>query len=438
MMSDYLIYEKRRKLLADNMQKNSIAIIEASPEKIRNNDSAYRYRQCSNFYYLTGYNKPDAILVVQKMKNTMTSYFYSKKPNKYDSIWTGDLLTCKKISSTFGFDKTDYICNFEKALNSFLKKSDVVYHSLTGSSPVSNMLEKCMFSLERDYRKGTQLPSSQYSIKKIIHKLRLIKTKDEISNIKKACQISADAHINLMKKCEPGISEKQLESQLIFDFGSSNAYEAYTSIVAGGKNACILHYIDNSSTLKSGDLLLTDAACEFKNYASDITRTIPINGKYSTAQKDLYELVLLAQKNAISKCTVGNTLTNIHQAAVKTLSKGLIKLGLIKGDYKAVVKNGAYKKFYMHNTGHWLGLDVHDPSDYMIDEKPIPLQPGMIFTVEPGLYIRPDKSVDKKYHNIGIRIEDDVLITKSGPEVLTSKAPKNIKDIEYIMNSNNE
>jgi len=437
-MSDYLIYEKRRKLLADNMQKNSIAIIEASPEKIRNNDSAYRYRQCSNFYYLTGYNKPDAILVVQKMKNTMTSYFYSKKPNKYDSIWTGDLLTCKKISSTFGFDKTDYICNFEKALNSFLKKSDVVYHSLTGSSPVSNMLEKCMFSLERDYRKGTQLPSSQYSIKKIIHKLRLIKTKDEISNIKKACQISADAHINLMKKCEPGISEKQLESQLIFDFGSSNAYEAYTSIVAGGKNACILHYIDNSSTLKSGDLLLTDAACEFKNYASDITRTIPINGKYTTAQKDLYELVLLAQKNAISKCTVGNTLTNIHQAAVKTLSKGLIKLGLIKGDYKAVVKNGAYKKFYMHNTGHWLGLDVHDPSDYMIDEKPIPLQPGMIFTVEPGLYIRPDKSVDKKYHNIGIRIEDDVLITKSGPEVLTSKAPKNIKDIEYIMNSNNE
>ena len=241
-----------------------------------------------------------------------------------------------------------------------------------------------------------------------------------------------------MKKCKPGISEKQLESQLIFDFGSSNASEAYTSIVAGGKNACILHYIDNSSTLKSGDLLLTDAACEFKNYASDITRTIPINGKYSTAQKDLYELVLLAQKNAISKCIAGNTLADIHQAAVKTLSKGLIKLGLIKGDYKTVIKKEVYKKFYMHNTGHWLGLDVHDPSDYMINEKPIPLQPGMIFTVEPGLYIRPDKSVDKKYHNIGIRIEDDVLITKSSPEVLTSKAPKNIRDIEDIMNSNNE
>ncbi len=437
-MTDYLIYEKRRKLLASNMHENSIAIIEASPEKIRNNDSTYRYRQCSNFYYLTGYNKSGAILVVQKKTNNVISHFYSKKPNKYDSVWTGDLLTCKKIASTFGFDKTNYLDNFEKNLNLFLEKSDIVYHSLTKSSPASNTLEKCMLNLERDYRKGTQLPSSQYSLKKIIHKLSLIKTKDEISNIKKACQISADAHINLMKKCKPGISEKQLESQLIFDFGSSNASEAYTSIVAGGKNACILHYIDNSSTLKSGDLLLTDAACEFKNYASDITRTIPINGKYSTAQKDLYELVLLAQKNAISKCIAGNTLADIHQAAVKTLSKGLIKLGLIKGDYKTVIKKEVYKKFYMHNTGHWLGLDVHDPSDYMIDEKPIPLQPGMIFTVEPGLYIRPDKSVDKKYHNIGIRIEDDVLITKSSPEVLTSKAPKNIRDIEDIMNSNNE
>ena len=437
-MTDYLIYEQRRKMLAKNMQKNSIAIVEASPEKIRNNDSTYRYRQCSNFYYLTGYNKPGAILVVQKKKNNQISYFYSKKPNKYDSVWTGDLLTCKKISTTFGFGKTDYIDNFEKALYIFLKQSDIIYHSLTKSSSAYNILEKCMFSLERDYRKGTQLPSSQHSVKKIIHKLRLIKGKDEIKTIKKACLISAGAHINLMKKCKPDISEKQLESQLIYDFGSSNASEAYTSIVAGGKNACVLHYTDNASMLKNGDLLLTDAACEFKNYASDITRTIPINGRFSNAQKDLYELVLLAQKNAISKCLAGNTLRDIHQVAVKTLSKGLIKLGLIKGEYKTVIKNEVYKKFYMHNTGHWLGLDVHDPCDYMIDEKPILLQPGMIFTVEPGLYVRPDKSVDKKYHNIGIRIEDDVLITKNGPEVLTSKAPKNIKDIENIMNSKNE
>ena len=437
-MIDQSIYVKRRQQVAKFMQDDSIAIIDAAPEAIRNNDSAYRYRQCSNFYYLTGYNKPDAILIIHKNKRKSFSHFFSKKPNKHDSIWTGELYTNKKILSTYGFGKSYYLDNFSKELMLLLKKSCAIYHSLNKISYAFHVLDDCMNNLEKDYRKGTELPSSQYSLKKIIHRLRLIKSKNEILLIKKACAISADAHINLMKKCKPDITEKQLESQLIYDFGSKNATEAYSSIVAGGKNACTLHYIDNSCILRNGDLLLTDAACEYQNYASDITRTIPVNGKFTSTQKMVYELVLKAQTKAISKCTVGNTLNVVHKAAVKELSIGLINLGLLKNKYSAVIENELYKKFYMHNTGHWMGLDVHDPCDYMINEKPITLQPGMIFTVEPGIYIRPEKGIDKKFHNIGIRIEDDVLITKSGPKVLTSAAPKKIEDIESIMNYGKE
>ena len=437
-MTDCSIYKNRRKQLLKHMKPNSIAIIEASSEKIRNNDSAYRYRQCSDFYYLTGYNRPDAVLLIHKNKNMSISQFYSKRPNKHDSVWTGDLWTSKKIARAYGFNKANYLDNFEKDLADKLAISQTIYHSLTKFSVASKAMEKCMNNLEKDYRKGKELPTSQYSLSKITHNMRLIKSKDEISIIKDACSISAKAHINLMKSCKPKISEKQIEAQLIYDFGSNGAVEAYNSIVASGKNSCILHYTENSSILKGGDLLLTDAACEYQNYASDITRTIPINGKFSPPQKTLYELVLLAQEKAIAKCIVGNTLKDVHQTAVKTLSKGLIKIGLLKDNLKLVIKNELYKKFYMHNTGHWMGLDVHDPSDYMINGKPITLKPGMIFTVEPGLYIKADKSVDKIFHNIGIRIEDDILITKNGPEVLTSEAPKSIRDIENLMKFKNE
>ena len=437
-MSKHSIYKKRRELFAQHMQVDSIALIESSPTKIRNNDSTYRYRQCSNFYYLTGYNNPDSVLFIYKNKRSSTSHFFSKKPNKHDSVWSGDLLSSNMISKIYGFDKCGYLEDLAKELNIYLKGSKSVYHSLTKDSPTANILDSCMLKIEQDYRKGVELPSNQFSAKKIIHQLRLIKSEDEISLIKKACSISAQAHKNLMRTCKPNISEKKLESGLIFDFCSNNATEAYTSIVAGGKNACILHYINNCSLLKKGDLLLTDAACEFENYASDITRTIPVNGKFTSSQKLIYSLVLKAQKSAIGKCIVGNTLQDVHNTAVRTLSKGLVDLGLLDKDYKSVIKKELYKKFYMHNTGHWMGLDVHDPSDYIVGKKPISLQTGMIFTVEPGLYIKADKNVDKQFHNIGVRIEDDILITKNGPEVLTAEAPKSIREIEYIMNTSNE
>jgi len=330
-------------------------------------------------------------------------------------------------------DECYYLDEKESILFKHIKKSNVIYHSLDNNSVTKHLMEQEIKNLEKKYRQGSQAPSKIISLNKIIHPMRLIKSNEEIKNIKKACSISVRAHKNLMQKCRPGIKEYELEAELIYEFKKNNCHEAYTSIVAAGKNACILHYINNDSTLQNGDLLLTDAAAEYSNYASDITRTIPINGKFTKAQSQIYELVLKAQLNAIGKCQVNNLWSDIHKEAVKTLSTGLIKLGFIKDTLNEVLKSESYKNFYMHNTGHWLGLDVHDPLDYVDNKSSIRLKAGMVFTVEPGLYIKADRSIPKQFHNIGIRIEDDILVTKKGPVVLTSEAPKTISDIERQM-----
>ena len=436
-MNENIMYRKRIKKLFGLMKDNSIAIIEAAPEKIRNNDSTYRYRQCSNFYYLTGYDKPSAILLIMKKKKKLVTHFFTKKPNKHDAVWTGLLPSSSKIKSLYGFDKCEYIEDFEKHLLLYLENIKTIYHAWDNDSVNKSIFDTCLSKLEERYRSGAEFPSEFFSLKKILHKLRLIKDKDEINLIRAASKISSEAHIAMIKKCKPGLTEKELEAVLLYTFNINDASEAYTSIVASGKNACVLHYIDNTSMLKKGDLLLTDAACEYKNYASDITRTIPVNGKFTADQKLLYNLVLKAQKTAISACIIDNTLQNIHSIAVKIICRGLIELGLINTSFKQAMAQQLYKKFYMHNTGHWLGLDVHDPSEYKEDEELVKLKPGMIFTVEPGLYIRAHKSINKRFHNIGIRIEDDILITKNGPEVLTLKAPKSINEIEYLMSGKN-
>ena len=432
-MKETSIYFKRRKKLARLMQNNSIVILEAATEKTRNNDSLFRYRQCSNFYYLTGYNLPNAVLFIIKKNNKLISHFFTKKPNKHDEVWSGKLDNSSKICKTLSMDKCNYIDNINTHLDFYLKNCLTVCHSLDKFSNLKQLIEDKTESLQKKYRQGAEYPSKIISLNKMLHKIRLIKSSEEISQIKKACDISVRAHKDLMKACRPGLNERQLEAGLIHEFRKSNATEAYTSIVASGKNACTLHYIQNNSTMKDGDLLLTDAAAEYMNYASDLTRTIPVNGKFTDTQKSIYNIVLDAQKNAIKKCKIGNNLANIHTEAIKILTKGLIKLGLLKGKLENIMKKEGYKKFYMHNTGHWMGLDVHDPCEYLEDKKPIKLKAGMIFTVEPGLYIKADNSVPRKFHNIGIRIEDDILITKKGPIILTSGAPKDIDDIERQM-----
>ena len=436
-MIENTVYKKRRKRLFRLMKDSSIVLIESAPEKIRNNDSTYRYRQCSNFYYLTGYNKPSALLVLLKKNKKLITHFFTKKPNKHDEVWIGQLPTSAKTKNLYGFDKCSYLNDLEKYLMLYLENIKTIYHAWGDDTVSKSIFDSCLHKLSEKYRSGTEVPSEFFSLKKIVHKLRLIKDKSEINLIRTAGKISSLAHIEMIKKCKPGLTERELEAVLLYNFNINDASEAYTSIVASGKNACILHYIDNSSVLMNGDLLLTDAACEYKNYASDITRTIPVNGKFTEDQKLLYNLVLKAQQKAITACVIGNTLQYVHMVAVKVICKGLIDLGLINESYKKAMDEELYKKFYMHNTGHWLGLDVHDPSEYKENKELIKLEPGMIFTVEPGLYIRPHKSINKRFHDIGIRIEDDILITKNGPEVLTLKVPKSVGEIEYLMSDNN-
>jgi len=430
-------FRKHRRNLAQLLEPKSLAIISSAEEKYRSNDVPYPFRQDSNFYYLTGYDNPNAIIVIVKLtKNTYKEFFFSKEPNELDEIWTGKIPKKSEIKKLFDFENTDYVSHLPTFLEGYLSKVEFVYHSQNKSNVVQEILDEKILKIKKRYRKGLVPPTKFHCIDSLIQKLRLIKDQFEINNIRKSASISVDAHNMLMRKCKPGIYESDIQHFLASRFYESNASEAYPSIVASGENACVLHYTDNNKKLKDKELLLTDAACELNNYTSDITRTIPINGKFSDTQKLIYNIVLNAQIKSLNKCQPNNTLEDIHNEAVKWISKGLINIGLLKGKLTDVIKSKSYLKFYMHGTGHWLGLDVHDPCRYKINDKPILLKPGMIFTVEPGIYIRPSAGVPKKYHNIGIRIEDDVLITKSGCEILTKGTPKTIKEIEEIMSEN--
>ncbi|MED5430540.1 MAG: aminopeptidase P N-terminal domain-containing protein [Pseudomonadota bacterium] len=430
------IYQKRRAKLLGLMEKESVVIIESATEKIRNNDVFYDYRQNSNFFYLTGHDEPDAVLILTKKKGKNFSFFFTKEPSKIQETWTGPIDNAAKLKKKLSVNVCEYLTKIKDMVNDIIQGSDNVYHSLSASSNLYTLVNKSIKSLEKKYRQGAHSPSKIFSLDKILHRMRLIKSQEEIKEIKKACLISVKAHKRLMKNCSPGMTEYQIEAELMHEFHSSDAKEAYPSIVASGKNACILHYTKNNSLLKNGQLLLTDAAAEYKNYASDITRTIPISGKFNKSQKLIYEIVLNAQKKAIKKCVVGNYWSDIHREAVRVLTKGLMDIGLIKGKLADAINKQKYEKFYMHSTGHWLGLDVHDPCEYSDGKKALKLKAGMVFTVEPGIYIKPQKSIPSIFHNIGIRIEDDILITSNGPVVLTSSLPKETNDIERIMSSN--
>ena len=433
-MEESDIYKQRRATIYKSFEDQSIAILVSADEQFRTNDIPYPYRQDSNFYYLTGFNEPNAIFLIHKIdKHNIIEHFFIKKPNDYDEIWTGKLPTKQRVKNLYNFTKVDYREKFLEFLTKYVAQSKVVYHALNKQSEVYQDLEKSIDSIKKKYRSGLVPPTKLISLDSIIQDHRLVKDKYEIAAIKKSAAASSDAHIGLMHYCSSASSERDIQFFLSHQFNLLGGVEAYPSIVASGKNACILHYTKNNSTLKDGDLLLVDAACEIDNYTSDITRTIPINGKFSEAQKDIYEIVLEAQLKAIDKCMPGKTLVDVHNEAVKWITKGLIKLNLIQTTLKYAIQNDLYKEFFMHGTGHWLGIDVHDPCKYNNGDKPIKLSTGMIFTVEPGIYIRPTKKIPVKYHNIGIRIEDDVLITKTGCQVLTHQTPKTISEIETLM-----
>ena len=428
-------HAKRRSRLLKQMGPNSMAILPTATEKIRNRDVHYPFRPDSDFFYMTGFSEPEAVMVLVKEKSKSRFILFCRQRDRDREIWDGHRFGPEGAIEHFDADEAYEIAQLHDKLGEWMSGVDQIYYSLGHDLEFDQVLTQQAESLRSQSRSGVNEPSQFISLSQIIHQLRLVKSASEIKLMQQAANIAAEAHIQAMQACKPGMNEYEIDAELTHCFMKHGSRSpAYPSIVAGGKNACILHYIENNDGLNNGDLLLIDAGAEYENYASDITRTFPVNGKFSSEQRALYDLVLEAQLAAIKKVKPGATYNAHHDAAVRVLTKGLVKLGLLKGDYKQLIKDGAYRDFYMHRTGHWLGMDVHDVGPYKQGHQWIKLRPGMVLTVEPGLYIAPDcKKVAKRWRGIGIRIEDDVVVTRTGNKVLSAAAPKHADNIEAIM-----
>lgn len=417
-----------------DMMGEGVALIPTAPEKVRNRDSHYPYRFDSYFYYLTGFQEPEAVLVLIAGQHPKSVLFCREKDFERE-IWDGFRHGPDNARTEFGFDEAYPISRLDELMPQFLANQDRLFYSLGHSQEWDARVTGWINQVKSQVRSGVHAPSQVVDLHASIDQLRLIKSEHEVDVMRQAANISAGAHRRVMHKVMNGMMEYELEAELLHEFyRHGSRAPAYTSIVAGGANACVLHYVENNARLKDGDLVLIDAGCELEGYASDITRTFPVNGKFSAAQKDVYELVLAAQLAAIEKVHPDAHWNEPHEAALNVLVQGFLDLGLCKGSPEAVLESGDYRRFYMHRTGHWLGLDVHDAGEYrQQDGSWQNLEPGMTLTVEPGCYIRPADDIPEHFWNIGIRIEDDVLVTPQGCDVLTKEAPKIIADIEALM-----
>jgi Xaa-Pro aminopeptidase len=425
----------RRQLMASRMQ-SGVAIIPTAPERVRNRDAHYPYRFDSYFYYLTGFREPEAVLVViaGTEKTPARHILFCREKDKEREIWDGFRYGPEAAKEVFGFDETYPVAQLDELLPKLLTDQLAVYTALGLDSAWDQRIVGWINRVREQARTGVAAPSEIHDCRAILDEMRLIKGTDELQIMQRAADISTQAHQRAMQTTRPGMREYEIEAELLHTFYRHGAQApAYTSIVAGGANACVLHYVENNAELKSGDLILIDAGCELNGYASDITRTFPVNGKFTAVQKDVYQLVLAAQAAAIAQVKPGNSWNDPHQAALHILAQGFIDLGLCQGSVDAVLESEDYKRFYMHRTGHWLGMDVHDAGEYKQQGEWRLLQPGMVLTVEPGCYIRPAENVPEHFWNIGIRIEDDVIVTQTGHELLTDAAPKAIADIEELM-----
>ena len=412
-----------------------IAIIPTAPERIRNRDNDHLYRFDSHFYYLTGFPEPEAVLVVVAgaTPESARSILFCRDRNPERELWDGFRHGPEAAKETFGIDETASIATLEEALPKLIANQQSLYYAPGADAGWDARVMTWLNQVRAQSRTGVTAPNEIRDVRLILDEMRLFKDETELAIMRRAAAISAVAHRRAMQATRPGKSEFEIEAELLYEFRRAGAqYPAYWPIVAGGRNACVLHYRDNQAPLAHGDLLLIDAGCELDGYAADITRTFPVSARFTTAQRDIYELVLAAQAAAIEKVRPGNTWNDPHQAAVQTLARGFVDLGLCEGPVERVIESEDYKRFYMHRTGHWLGLDVHDVGEYMLEGAWRPLAPGMTLTVEPGCYIRPADNVPQPFWNIGVRIEDDVLVTHTGCEVLTSATPKSVSDIEAL------
>lgn len=428
-------YPKRRQQLMQLMSPNSIAIIPAAPVTVRNRDVEHPYRQDSDFYYLSGFAEEHSVLVLIPNREQGECVLFCQEKIKEQEIWTGYRLGPEAAISELGCDDAFPISDIDDILPGLLEGKDRVYANLGISAEFDNRLMNWVNHIKSQVRNGATPPREFSALDYLLHDLRLVKSKAEIALMQAAANISAKAHTRVMQLTQPDMYEYQLEAELMRDFmAAGSRWPAYPSIVGTGDNACILHYTQNTARIKDGDLILIDAGCELDYYASDITRTFPANGKFSEAQAAMYQLVLDANYAATAQVKPGNHWNQPHEAAVQVLTAGLVKHGLLQGKVKQLIENEAYRQFYMHKTGHWLGMDVHDVGEYRIDGQWRILEEGMVLTIEPGLYIAPDDtSVDEKWRGIGIRIEDDVVVTKDGYRVLTTGVVKEINEIEALM-----
>ena len=428
-------FARRRRDLMAMMGKNSIAILTAAPERVRSRDTHFPYRQDSDFFYLSGFPEPEAVMVLLPKRAEGEFILFCRERDRAREIWDGYRAGPEGAREHHGADDAFPIADIDDILPGLLEGRDRVYYALGRNRSFDGRLLDWIENIRARARTGAVPPEEFVDLDHLLHEMRLFKSAKELGVMRKAGAISARAHCRAMRAARPGLYEYQLQAEIEHAFASEGArHPAYGSIVGGGANACVLHYVENSAPLQDGDLVLIDAGCEYQHYAADITRTFPVNGKFSAPQQALYEVVLAAQLAAIDAVRAGNHWDEPHKTTVRVITEGLVELGLLKGEVEELIAGNAYSPFYMHRAGHWLGMDVHDVGDYKIEGEWRTLEPGMVMTIEPGIYVAPDnRKVAKKWRGIGIRIEDDVAITRKGPEILTAGVPKTIADIEHLM-----
>lgn len=427
-------FAKRRQKLMDIMGPDSIAVLPNAEVATRNRDVDYHYRSDSNFHYLSGFDEPESVIVLVPGREHGEYLLFCRERDLEKEIWDGYRTGQEGAVEQYEADDSYPITDLDDILPGLLEGKEKVYYTMGNIPSFDQRMVGFLNHLRKANRQGKHSPTEIIELDHCLNELRLFKSSIEIKSMRKAAEVSAQAHIRAMQFTQPGMWEYQVEAEIMHEFMKNDCRSsAYPSIVGGGENGCILHYIENNHKLKNNDLLLIDAGAEYDYYAGDITRTFPVNGKFTDNQKILYNIVLDAQKAAIAEVKPGNHWNQPHEAAVRVLTQGLIDIGLLKGKLDKLIEDEAYREFYMHRTGHWLGMDVHDVGDYKVGGEWRMLEPGMVLTVEPGLYIRDLSSVPKKWHFTGIRIEDDVLVTKTGNEVLSASVPKEVDEIEALM-----
>ena len=428
-------FARRRKNLMGMMDKHTIAIIPGAREVTRSRDTEYPFRQNSDLFYLTGFEEPDAVLVLVPGRRQGQVVLFCRERDPDMELWNGYRLGPEGAVAYLGVDDAFPIDDLDEILPGLIEGTQRIYYSMGHYDVFDQRVMGWVNQIRKLVRTGAAPPADFTDLAFLLHEQRLIKSAAEVRVMRKAGEISAAAHVRAMQECQPGRYEYHLEAAIQHTFAEHGArFPAYNSIVGSGANACVLHYTENASKMRAGDLVLIDAGCEYQGYAADITRTFPVSGQFSNEQRAIYDVVLEAQRAAIAKVRPGNTWNQPHDATVRVITRGLIKLGLLRGKERELIKAEAYRDFYMHRAGHWLGLDVHDVGEYRVDGRWRQLEPGMVLTIEPGIYIAADNTkVPKRWRGIGVRIEDDVVVTEQGCDVLTGDVPKRADEIEALM-----